>query len=225
MPVPIPTTDYSVKILKFHGVRALRIWEIVALSLGQPPYKNRLKARQQQDRQFKRMYLDRIRTIGSKIHSSPMDGLVLHLVNHPKDNSADTVAEYIVDSLSALQVLRKHAYKIPEEMNAFELSIVSEPCPPGWHSELPQVLPGPPSEPPKPIRDQTATTASAFQNNLQRLVIGLLELYLGEPVTDATNFDRLAKDLEGTFKDRGISAGIGWYALSTQLKRAQKVDR
>lgn len=206
------SSDFSEKIIKLHGVRALRIWEVLAISLGQPQYRNRLTRRREQDRAFNRAYRDRLRLLTSKLSESPHDGLVLHLVNHPKNGDATELEEHVVDAVSALKVLRRNFSYFPEELAEFEASIQDEPVPRSWYTDGSDASASPEKEGKTVKRDQTKTIAARMNRNMQTLFVQLVKDRYG--TLNIETIDAIASQMEKDLKATGLKVG----AITKQLQ-------
>lgn len=205
-------TNFSEKLVKLHGIRALRIWEVLAISLGQSQYRNRLETRRTQDRAFSRAYRDRLRLLTSKLSESPHDGLVLHLVNHPKNEDATELDQHLVDAVSAFGVLRRNFSYFPKELTGFEASIQDEPVPQIWYTDGSDALNSPEKESKTIKRDQTKTIAALMNRNMQTLFVQLVKDRYGTLNTETMG--DIASQMEKDLKATGLKVG----AITKQLQ-------
>lgn len=200
--------NFKTALFKFRGMRALRVWEALALSLGQAPYRNKLKKRKTGDGAFLRAYRERLRFLTSRLADHPQAGLALHLTNHPKNDVDDDLDTQMVDAVSALILLRGRYGYFPPELDDFEASIHKEHLFTEWHAL-------PTEEYERVKRDQAKRITAGLNKNMQLLLIQVVNSKYGT-LTDR-NLDGIAKLIEADIKSAN---SLGFEGIQTQLRTA-----
>lgn len=152
--------DFADYIRSINGIRALKIWEVVSLSLGLIPNLENLRLARQ-DKDFSSAYTRRKLTLERKLSKLPALGKVTLLAGHPARTS-DVPRNALVDAVSALEVLRNHYAYFPVDLRIFETSVKGQNLSSDW-LETGRVLSNDASE-----KVSAKDTVSSRQINFER---------------------------------------------------------
>lgn len=203
--------DFGLRIANFHGVRCMKMWAIVMISLGRLPFSDLRDSLKENDRKFNNNYKRRIRFLQGRLTRYPETGLALLLPYYPGTDSSTPLNNQYLDIVSAFEVLRdKYKEDIPEEVRDLERSVKHIPIPSSAHDEIPENK--------KAKRDQTKTIAALMSKNMQTLFIQLVVDRYGTLTAQTRDgiADLMAKDLKVT--------GLKLDAIKTQLRLALSGD-
>ncbi|RST54055.1 hypothetical protein [Variovorax sp. DXTD-1] len=203
--------DFSLRLVNFHGLRCMKMWVIVMISLGRLPFSDLRDSLKENDKKFNNDYKRRIRFLKGRLTTHPETGLALSLPYYPGTDADTLLDNRYLDVVSAFEVLReKYKEDIPEEVHELEKSVKHIPLPSSAHDEIPENK--------KAKRDQAKTIAALMNQNMQTLFVQLVVDKYGTLTAKTMGgiADVMAKDLKVT--------GLKLDAIKTQLRLALSGD-
>lgn len=203
--------NFSLRLVNFHGLRCMKLWAIVMISLGYLPFSDLRESLKENSKKFNNNYKHRIRFLKGRLTTYPETGLALSLPYYPGTDTDTPLDNQYFDVVSTFEVLReKYKEDIPNEVRDLEKSVKHIPIPSSAHDEIPENK--------KAKRDQAKTIAARMSQNMQTLFVQLVVDRYGTLTAKTMSgiADVMAKDLKVT--------GLKLDAIKTQLRLALSGD-